>query len=156
MKTINRLIYICFAVIIILALTSCAGMKKKKAYRYFNENKKELAELCLDKFPIREKKIKGDTVTIIDTLKIIDKVPVFVDCPDGTKKECPPKETKYIERIRTVTDTIVRIDTREKYLLELEIQEKNDKINSLQKQRKALIYTSVSLLLLLIVSRILK
>lgn len=152
MKTINRVIYIS----IVLTLTSCAGMKKKKAYRYFNENKKELAELCLDKFPIREKTIKGDTITITDTLKIIDKVPVFVDCPDGTKKECPPKETKYIERIRTVTDTIVKIDTREKYLLELEIQEKNDKINSLQKQRKALIYTSVSLLLLLIVSRILK
>lgn len=131
-------------------------MKKKKAHRYFNENKKDLAELCLDKFPIQEKIIKGDTVTIIDTLKIIDKVPVFVDCPDGTKKECPPKETKYIERVRTVTDTIVRIDTREKYLLELEIQEKNDRINSLQKQRKALIYTSVSLLLLLIVSKILK
>lgn len=131
-------------------------MKKKKAHRYFNENKKDLAELCLDKFPIQEKIIKGDTVTIIDTLKIIDKVPVLVDCPDGTKKECPPKETKYIERIRMVTDTIVRIDTREKYLLELEIQEKNDKINSLQKRRKALIFTSVSLLLLLIVSRILK
>lgn len=152
MKTINRLIYICIA----LALTSCAGMKKKKAYRYFNENNKELAELCLERFPIKEKTVKGDTVTIIDTLKIIDKVPVFVDCPDGTKKECPPKETKYIERIRTVTDTIIKIDTREKYLLELEIQEKNDKINSLQKQRKALIYTSVSLLLLLVVSRILK
>lgn len=152
MKTINRLIYISIAI----TLTSCAGMKKKKAYRYFNENKKELAELCLDKFPIKEKTIKGDTVTIIDTLKVVDKVPVYVDCPDGTKKECPPKETKYIERIRTVTDTIVKIDTREKYLLELEIQEKNDKINSLQKQRKALIYTSVSLLLLLIVSRILK
>lgn len=131
-------------------------MKKKKAHRYFNENKKDLAELCLDKFPIQEKIIKGDTVTIIDTLKIINKVPVFVDCPDGTKKECPPKETKYIERIRMVTDTIVRIDTREKHLLELEIQEKNDRINSLQKRRKALIFTSVSLLLLLIVSRILK
>lgn len=152
MKTINRLIYICIA----LALTSCAGMKKKKAHRYFNENKKDLAELCLDKFPIQEKIIKGDTVTIIDTLKIINKVPVFVDCPDGTKKECPPKETKYIERIRMVTDTIVRIDTRKEYLLEEKIKECAEDNRKLKNWNKRLVYTSVSLLLLLIVSRILK
>ena len=153
-KGIDKLLILCLLVIIYLAFFSCTT--QKKATRYFNENNKELAELCLERFPIREKTIRGDTIRITDTLKVIDKVPVFVDCPDGTKKECPPKEIKYIKTTEQVTDTIIKIDTRNEAILKHDIKELTEDNKTLKKQRKGLIYLCVGLLLVLIVSRIFK
>lgn len=143
-------------IFLIFIISSCAGAKKKRAHRYFNENKKELAELCLERFPIKEKIVKGDTIRITDTLKVVDKIPVFVDCPDGTKKECPPKEIKYIETTERVTDTIYTIDTRNEAILKHYIKELTENNKKLIKQRKGLIYACIGLLLVLIVLRILK
>lgn len=155
-NNIMKAIYLCIATIIVLAVTSCAGAKKKRAHRYFNENKKELAELCIEKFPIQKEYIKGDTITITDTLKVIDTLPIKIPCPDGNVVDCPPKQTKYVTITKTVTDTIVKIDTRNEYLLEEKIKKGLEDNRKLKNWNKRLVYTSVSLLLLLIVSRILK
>lgn len=135
MKTIRTILIL----IVSLSVLSC-GSKRKTAYRYFNENNKELAQLCLDRFPIKTDYIKGDTITITDTLKVIDVMPVIIHCPDGTEVECPPRETKYIDRIKFITDTFVKIDTRKETILNETIRERDEKIskldNKLDKKKK--------------------
>lgn len=143
-------------ILLIFIISSCAGAKKKRAHRYFNENKKELAELCLERFPITPQHIKGDTIRVIDTLKIIDKIPVKIPCPDGTVVDCPPKEIKYVTVNNTVTDTLKVVDRRKEYILEEQINEMTKENKKLRSWNKKLIYVSVLLLLLFVVLRILK
>ena len=155
-KIVNKAIIVCLIIILYFAFTSCASQRQKKAHRYFNENKVELAELCKKEFPIVPKYIKGDTITVRDTLKVVDTIPVYVDCPDGTKKECPPKEKKYIETVKAVTDTIVKSDERQEFILREEIKElKTDNKNKDEKIRK-LTFALIGMILILIVCWILK
>lgn len=55
----------------------------------------ELAKLCLDCFGDKKEPIyiKGDTITTVDSILRVDSVRVKVDCPDGTKVDCPPTNT---------------------------------------------------------------
>ena len=97
-----RYILILLAVI----LVGCSGLKETKSRNYYLSHKDKLAELCASEYPIETKYIKGDTIVKVKEVK---GETVFVDCPDGTKKECPENKTIY----KTIyqTDTIVKSNT---------------------------------------------
>jgi len=90
--------------ILAFSLIGCASIDKKhfKAQQFFLKNKDKLAELCSAEFPSKTEYIKGDPVIERDT--VYSDVPIYVDCPDGTKQECPKQKTIY-EKI-TITDTL--------------------------------------------------
>lgn len=75
-------------------------------------NPDKLAKLCSDCFPVKPiEVIKGDTVVRIDSVLRVDSVRVQVDCPDGTKVDCPPNKTIYKTRHTHSTDTVKIRDT---------------------------------------------
>lgn len=96
-------------VLLLLSVMSCKTTEKK-AKAYYLENKGQLSELCKDCFPVREVTLKGDTVTVVDTVTTLGDT-IFVDCPDGTKVECPPAKKITVTKTNTVTDTIIRVDS---------------------------------------------
>lgn len=134
---------------LLTVLVSCGG--SKKAHRYFNENKKELAQLCKDRFPISERYVKGDTVRIIDTIVKHSKEVITIDCPDGTKVKCPPNEVKYITVTQTIRDTIIKIDTRDVTILQEENKELYRKIEKEVKWKNRLGILSLILSFLIII-----
>lgn len=119
----------------------CASIEKQhyKSTKFFLNNKYKLAELCASEFPSVPKYIKGDEVVKYDT--IINPIEVFVDCPDGTKAECPKQNTITKEVFRT--DTIVKPDTAREDVLRQEINKLNasnvlltEKLEDSEKQLK--------------------
>lgn len=103
-----------------IVFASCSSIDKQhfKAREFYMKNKTELAILCSSEFPVRPEYIKGDT---IKTKEVIYLPSEQVECPDGTKKDCPPpKHTKEIQRI---TDTIKVPDLATEAKLRNEISE---------------------------------
>lgn len=90
-------------ILLAIILVGCSGLKETKSRNYYLSHKDKLAELCASEFPSETKYIKGDTIVKVKEIKGKN---VFVDCPDGTKKECPENKTIY----KTIyqTDTIVK------------------------------------------------
>ena len=134
-------------IVISILLGSCTTSKKAKKYAY--SHKDELAEWCAECFPVKESEITpGKTIFIPgDTLITTDTVKVQVDCPDGTKADCPPA------KIVTVRDTVVRTDTikirdtaKETVLsnnnnnLKIDVAERDREIVSLKDRNKKLNY----------------
>lgn len=95
--------------ILIMVCTLISGCRttEKKAKDWAYSHKDKLAEWCADCFPVKPSEvIPGKPVVIPgDTIITTDTVLVQVDCPDGSKADCPPNRT------RTIRDTIVRVDT---------------------------------------------
>lgn len=93
-------------ILIAVILVGCSGLKETKSRNYYLSHKDKLSELCASEYPSETKYIKGDTIVKVKEVK---GETVFVDCPDGTKKECPENKTIY----KTIhqTDTIVKSNT---------------------------------------------
>lgn len=98
------------SVLLAIVASSCGTSKLKqqvKAHNYFNKYPNELAELCGSKFPPVTKYIPGKPVILPgDTVITTDTVKITVDCPDGTKKDCPPGKIKTIRDTVKITDTL--------------------------------------------------
>ena len=96
-------------ILVALFLVGCAT-NEKKAKKYYLNHKNQLAELCLDCFSDKKEieYIKGDTITLVDTLLTVDSIKVQIPCPDGTIIDCPPGITKYITKHSYSTDTLYR------------------------------------------------
>lgn len=89
-------------------------------------NPDKLAELCADCYPVKPSElIKGDTVVLVDSVLRVDSVRVSVDCPDGTKVNCPPN--KVVTRIirSHSTDTLKVRD----YAFETVLLNERDKVS---------------------------
>ena len=112
---------ILFPPLLLLLLAGCSSLEKKhfKAVKFFNEHENLAAEYCAGKFPSETEFIKGDEIVKTDT--VYKKEKVFVDCPDGTKKECP--EEKVIIETRYRTDTIQKTNTAYEKVLKNQIIE---------------------------------
>lgn len=97
---------------LLLILAGCASLEKKhfKAVKFFNEHENLAAEYCAGKFPSETEIIKEPPIVITDT---IDGPTVYVDCPDGTKKECPKNKiiTRTIEHNTTITKSNTAYET---------------------------------------------
>lgn len=115
----NRILIICASFLFF----GCASFEKQhfKSTQFFLSNKDKLAELCASEFPSVPKYIKGDEVVKYDT--IINPIEVLVDCPDGTKAECPRQKTVFKEVFRT--DTIFKPNTALETKLRAEINKLN-------------------------------
>lgn len=130
-------------------LASCAteAKQRKKAKAFYLTHPTELAELCMEEFPIPEvdrEIIPGDTI-YKERIKIVPGEEI--ECPDPTlenpkpKVKCPDCESKIIEK--TIRDTLkVTVkDTREiKILTESNIilKQENEKLKeNLSKTKNA-------------------
>lgn len=125
-----RLLTLCVALLI---LGSCATTEKK-AKNYYLGHKDQLAQLCLDCFSDKKEPTykKGDTTIVrLDTIINLDTTITTLDCPDGTKLDCPPNTIKYINKYTHRTDSVFR-DTwqtlAEKEVLKGRLKESNDKL----------------------------
>lgn len=88
----------------ILLISSCAPSITKQRYRaftFYQQNPNELAELCATNFPPKTVFKPGETIIKTDT--VTNTVTDTLECPDGTKLECPPQKTVYINKYRTDT-----------------------------------------------------
>ena len=65
MKNIFNWICAVLFVVIVSLLFSCTN-KIAKAKDTFDNNKKEAAEYCAEKFPVKTEYIKGDSVLLLD------------------------------------------------------------------------------------------
>lgn len=108
----------------VLLMSGCVSVKKQRsrAHEFFREHPVELAELCGDKFPTKTEYLPGKTVVKSDTTVVTDTVTVQVDCPDGTKVDCPPAKTVFIRDTVTIRDTLLQENTArvEQYRLQSE------------------------------------
>lgn len=88
---------------------------KAKAENFYIEYPQELAKICSFKFPVTEKYIPGKEIVKTDTITVIKKDLVYIDCEKQENKgklvKCPDcKEiVRYVEKIRI--DTIVKENT---------------------------------------------
>lgn len=122
---------------IILMATSCGSLAKKesKARAFYEAEKGKLAELCYLHFPVKEiEVIPGDPIIVIDT--VYSKEIIQVDCPDGSKADCPPP--KIINNTTTIRDTIKVLDTALSAKLSSQIEKQNKDIEILEKEKEAL------------------
>lgn len=107
--------------ILVLALINgCVSVEK--AERVMRANPDKLAKLCSDCYPVKPSEIiKGDTIVVVDSVLRVDSVRVTVDCPDGTKVDCPP--TKIVTKIikSHSTDTVKVRDTAYETILSNEV-----------------------------------
>ena len=126
---------ILFPPLLLLLLAGCSSLEKKhfKAVKFFNEHENLAAEYCAGKFPSETEFIKGDEIVKTDT--VYKKEKVFVDCPDGSKKECP--EEKVIIETRYRTDTIQKTNTAYETVLKNQINEvKGDNVVLVKENEK--------------------
>lgn len=122
--------------ILVLFITGCASQEKKhfKAQQFYLENKKELSTLCSSEFPIRPQYIKGDTIKKTEVVYLQAEQ---VECPDGTKQDCPPP--KHIKETRTITDTIKVPDLATESKLRHEINELTSDNTLLYKEKESVL-----------------
>lgn len=120
-------------IITALLLIGCGNLKETKSRNYYLSHKDKLAELCSSEFPSETKYIKGDTIVKVKEIK---GEMVFVDCPDGTKKECPENKTIY----KTIyqTDTIVKSNKALEAKLQYRINELEANNTLLDKEKTKL------------------
>lgn len=119
--------------ICILMLTGCMTQKKQQriAHSYFSLHPDELAKICSSKYPAETKFIKGETVTKIDTVR--DSITVQVDCPDGSKADCPPNKKIIIDNSRVDTLEVLPTAVKAKLIDQInQIRDANLKIIQLE------------------------
>lgn len=137
-------------ILLALLITSCSTFEKQhfKARKFYNENRKELAELCSSEFKPRVEYVRGDSIVVRDT--IIGE-PIFVDCPDGSKQECP--KNTHTKEVITVTDTIKipdpALETKLRYsIMELEVKSKHLESELVKSKNKDYIIVGLGLLVI--------
>lgn len=109
---------------IVCTLISGCTINEYKARKWAYSHKDKLAEWCADCFPVKPiEVIKGDTVTLLDSIVKIDTNIVQADCPDGTKVNCPPNKvvTKVIKTHST--DTVKVRDTAYERVIEVKLRD---------------------------------
>lgn len=128
----------------------CSTFDKQhfKARKFYGENRKELADLCSSEFKPVVEYVKGDSIVIRDT--IVGK-PTFVDCPDGSQKECP--KNTHTKEVITITDTIkiadTALETKLRYnIMELEVKSKHLESELVKSKNKDYIIVGLGLLVL--------
>lgn len=117
----------------ILMFTGCMTQKKQQriAHSYFSLHPDELAKICSSKYPAETKFIKGETVTKIDTVR--DSIPVQVDCPDGSKADCPPNKKIIIDNSRVDTLEVLPTPVKAQLIDQInQIRDANVKIVQLE------------------------
>ena len=113
MKNIFNWICAVLFVVIVSLLFSCTN-KIAKAKDTFDNNKKEAAEYCADKFPVKTEYIKGDSVLVLDTLYVGENVfdTVTVETKDTVYRTITKTlPAKVINKTIRITDTIVKENT---------------------------------------------
>jgi hypothetical protein len=130
-------------------LFGCASQQTKidRASRLLRANNGQLASLCAEQFPIRERFISGKEIIKADTINVAgihvpcpalpDQEPVFVKCPDGKKIIKTVYKTDTLERENTAK--IVYLSTR----LEKEQDRRNIAEASRDKYRKRAVIQSL-------------
>lgn len=99
-----------YLLISILLLSACAS-RKEKAAAFFRQNPGQIAVLCADAFPIKERLISGKEIIQMDTAKT---AALLVPCPPhyGQKTafiSCPG--SKVVTRKVFRTDTLIKENT---------------------------------------------
>ena len=111
------------AVMIVGCLSSCLTTQKAKDYL---KEKDKLAEICAETYPVKEVYIKGDSVTVLDTLYVGENVYDTLTTTDTvtqvvTKtitKTLPPK---LITKTIRITDTVRQENTARVAAMQIEI-----------------------------------
>lgn len=124
--------------ILILTCLLISGCKtnERKAKEWAYNNKHALAEWCADCFPVKPSEvIEGKTVYLPgDTLVKTDTVTQYVDCPDGTRKPCPPRQDSIIRIPILRVDTIKVRDTAAEYALTSDNHALQEKVNDVSEE----------------------
>jgi len=97
----------------LIGAMSCTN-KIAKAKDTFDNNKKEAAEYCAEKFPVKTEYIKGDSVLLLDTLYVGENVfdTVTVETKDTVYRTITKTlPAKVINKTIRITDTIVKENT---------------------------------------------
>ena len=105
------LLTIGLAVMIIGCLSSCLTTQKAKD---FLKEKDKLAEICAETYPVKTEYIKGDSVTVLDTLYVGENVfdTLYYTIKDTvTRVITKTLPAKVITKTIHVTDTIVKENT---------------------------------------------
>ncbi len=132
-----------------ISITSCATQERQqfRAEKYFNQHPKELAELCSDKYPVKEETVAGEPVVTVDTVTKTDTVTVEAECPDGTKAmvKCPPNTINTIHEKVTVTDTVYKENTAKYAAVRIELDEANDELKDSKEIAKNRLHWNIGL-----------
>ena len=99
------------AVMIVGCLSSCLTTQKAKD---FLKEKDKLAEICAETYPVKEVYIKGDSVTVLDTLYVGENLfdTLYYTIKDTvTRVITKTLPAKIITKTIHVTDTIVKENT---------------------------------------------
>lgn len=126
-----------FFIPMLLFLIGCNSLQKQeyKARNFYEQQKPKLAELCHLHFPVKDLEvIPGDPIIVIDT--VYSKEIIQVDCPDGSKADCPPP--KIINNTTTIRDTIKVLDTALTAKLGSQIKKQTKDIETLEKENESL------------------
>ena len=105
------LLTIGLAVMIVGCLSSCLTTQKAKDYL---KEKDKLAEICAETYPVKEVYIKGDSVTVLDTLYVGENLfdTLYYTIKDTvTRVITKTLPAKIITKTIHVTDTIVKENT---------------------------------------------
>lgn len=120
MKLLKHLLIWCAIILTIIAFNACNPSKKlHKAIDELNKHPIESAKYCADKYPVKDSIVKGDTITVTDTLWgiVTDTVTdVYNDTVFVTKFQ-----DRVINKTRTIRDTIYRENTAKVQQLSLQI-----------------------------------
>jgi len=99
------------AVMIVGCLSSCLTTQKAKDYL---KEKDKLAEICAETYPVKTEYIKGDSVTVLDTLYVGENLfdTLYYTIKDTvTRVITKTLPAKIITKTIHVTDTIVKENT---------------------------------------------
>lgn len=113
-----------FTIFLLLICLSCNSLKKaqKDVAKISVTHPEVLAKYCADKFPVVETFLPGDTIIVTDTvfnsINIISDTVTTLDTVRITKTVTLPGKT--ITKTVTVTDTIVKENTAQLKVCELE------------------------------------
>lgn len=104
---------------IVAMLSSCAT--QKKAEKFYKKHPIELAKQCAEKFPIVEQYIKGDSVTVYDTLWGLEtRIDTVTITPDVVTKIVEKTVPKIVTKTITVHDTVIKENTAKTAVLSSE------------------------------------
>lgn len=106
--------------IYLLVVPGCAT--QRKAEKYYKKHPVELAKVCAEKYPVKDSIIKGDSVTVYDTLWGLEtRVDTVTITPDVVTKIVEKTVPKLITKVVTVHDTIIRENTAKTAVLNSQI-----------------------------------
>lgn len=148
-------------ILILAALASCSTAKRtarkiEKAKAVAIANPGAFAGICAVLFPVRDSLIKGDTVTVVDTVHATDIIVDTVRIPGNNLNAVNyphnPQGSIYVDTVIitktlpartiyktiTITDTVVRRDRAAETALEEQLRQSNDRGMELSRENDAL------------------